>query len=374
MFLSGFAKIFVLLVIVGMVVGCISLASNLRPDWVEGRSQEYPMEQFLIGRGEADSRDRAEQRAYAAVARIFHANVDSQLEDHEVYSRLSRAMTTTTERQITLDHLTYVTTKKVLEDVHVLDAWRRTDDGQYFVLAGLDRAKAAQMLVERIAEYDRVIQENVQQGRTGIGVLTRLRGLKRAERNIQRRQMVNADLQIIRTTGEGVPASYSTVKIQRELQDYIRHHIRIDVRISGDQQAQIQQAVWDGLQQEGFILLEPNQQETLLDSSDSIGPRKSANLLITGKTRLEDLMLFDPLFKYVRWCSDFQFIESSGHRVIGAVSRSGREGHITKKEARMRATHAMQEVVSTEISNTLARYLYDDEAMDPPVSSSCLTP
>ncbi len=370
----GFVKMFVSIVIVGMTMGCMSQGSNLRPDWIEGRSQQYPIEQFLIGRGEADSRDRAEQRAYAAVARIFHANVDAQLEDHEVYSRLSREMSTTTERKITLDHLTHVTTQKVLEDVHILDAWRRRDDGQYFVLAGLDRAKAERMLVGRIAEYDRVIQENVEQGRTGMDVLTRLRGLKRAERNVQRREVANTDLQIIRTSGEGVLASYSTVKIQRELQDYVRHHIRIDVRIMGDQKAPIQQAVWDGLHQEGFIPLEHSEPESLLDPSDSNVSRNSADFLITGKTRLEDLRLFDPLFKYVRWCSDLQVIESSGHRVIGAVSRSGREGHITQAEARMRATHAMQKAVSTEISQTFARYLYDDEVMDLPASSSCLSP
>src|SRR5437879_13582587 len=49
------------------------------PDWVIGtKAAGYPVEQFLIGVGQADSRSAAEERAYAADSRIFTSAVTSR--------------------------------------------------------------------------------------------------------------------------------------------------------------------------------------------------------------------------------------------------------------------------------------------------------
>ena len=371
MTIRGYLWILTSVGIMGLTGGCTLFTSQPIPDWVEGYNQTFPNDQFLVGRGEAETRDLAEQRAYAAVARIFNAKVKAQMEDNEIYSQLKEDTKTTTTRQVRLDHFTHVTTEKVLEDVRVLDTWHRPEDEQYFALAGLNREKTERMLLERISAYDRAVTINLEDGRKGSNALTRLRALKRAMRDLQLRELVNADLQIIRLTGKGVPSLSTAATIQRELNEFLLNDLLIHVSITGEHQAQIQQAVWEGLNQEGLVTFDqdPNT-STQQDAAPNVELR-NPDLLITGNARLDDLHLFDPHFKYVRWCSDLQIVEPHGQRVIGVVSRSGREGHITQQEARVRATHAMQDAVSTEIAQSIAHYIYDDEHSAQSSSSSC---
>lgn len=357
--------------IVGLLVGCSLFAGQTMPDWIEGRSERYPDERFLVGRGEAETRGLAEQRAYAAVARIFHAQVNSQMEDSEIYSQLESEASTRTSREVKLDHLTRVTSEKVLENVQVLDTWLRPEDNRYFALAGLDRKKAERMLVERISDYDKTISMHLEDGREGADPLTRLRALKRALRDAHIRHVANTDLQIIRMTGGGLPASFPAAAIRKEIDDFLLHDLRIDVRLTGDYQLQIRQAVWEGLNREGFVARDQDPNADLRQQTDPTVSQLTADILITGTGHLDDLRLFDPLFKYVRWCSDFQILDPQAQRVIGVVSRSGREGHITLQEARVRATRAMQDAVSTEIAQSLARFIYDDDLGEPSSSSSC---
>jgi len=41
------------------------------PAWIEGASAEYPVERYLTGVGQAESKPAATERAYGAVAKIF---------------------------------------------------------------------------------------------------------------------------------------------------------------------------------------------------------------------------------------------------------------------------------------------------------------
>src|SRR4051794_37572131 len=65
--------------------GCLGLGGESKPDWIDGSSATYPPAQYLVGIGQAESRAAAEDRAYAAVARIFKAEVSAQAKDWESY-------------------------------------------------------------------------------------------------------------------------------------------------------------------------------------------------------------------------------------------------------------------------------------------------
>ena len=80
----------------------------------------------------------------------------------------------------------------------------------------------------------------------------------------------------------------------------------------------------------------------------------------------------DPLFVYVRWCSDLLVLENKPQRIIGVVSRSGREGHVTQKEALARASKAMQAAVTSDVANALSSYIYGDVEGVGPAIKNCL--
>ena len=96
------------------------------------------------------------------------------------------------------------------------------------------------------------------------------------------------------------------------------------------------------------------------DEAAGRGSGKPLELLVKGTVRLFDVVVPDPRFRYVRWCSDFVILEPGTQHVVGAVSRGGREGHLTQSEATAKAVRVMQQEVSSELAKTLAGYVYGD--------------
>src|SRR5207237_7775765 len=109
-------RLFVLLPL--LLAACAG--ASRAPDWVSGtKASAYPDERYLIGVGQADSRQAAEERAYAAVARIFKADIMSQSKDSETYFNLERKGNIQTEHRLAIETVTKVTTDKLLENVRI---------------------------------------------------------------------------------------------------------------------------------------------------------------------------------------------------------------------------------------------------------------
>ncbi|MFO0768731.1 MAG: hypothetical protein U0231_18565 [Nitrospiraceae bacterium] len=75
----------------------------------------------------------------------------------------------------------------------------------------------------------------------------------------------------------------------------------------------------------------------------------------------------DPQFRYVRWCTDAVIEDLPARRLIGAVSKGGKEGHITEKEAQAKAVRVMQQEFSSELAHAIAGYIYGEAEL--PTSS-----
>ena len=102
--------------------------------------------------------------------------------------------------------------------------------------------------------------------------------------------------------------------------------------------------------------------------------KQAPDLLITGMVRVWDIDSLDPLFVYARWCGDIQIVDRLQERVVGVVSRSGREGHVTSREARARASVVMQSTLAQEVMSSIISSLTrnSSESLTIP-SSPCLT-
>ncbi len=62
--------------------GC-SLGQHGQPSWIHGHTPQYSLEQYLLGVRQGESQAVAEERAYAAIARIFKAQVVAESRDIE---------------------------------------------------------------------------------------------------------------------------------------------------------------------------------------------------------------------------------------------------------------------------------------------------
>ncbi|MBI4400395.1 MAG: LPP20 family lipoprotein, partial [Nitrospirae bacterium] len=128
---TGALLIALTVVLAGSLVGCARTGHGPVPSWIEGASREYPSDQYLIGVGQADTQAVAAERAYAAVAKIFKAEVNARSRDWESFLLFENRGQANTERRLTLDQLTRVSTDKVLENVKILDAWFNPRTGQH---------------------------------------------------------------------------------------------------------------------------------------------------------------------------------------------------------------------------------------------------
>jgi len=335
-----------------VIGGCAWFRAETPPEWIVSPHTVYPAEEFLVGMGEAANREQAEKRAYAAVARVFSANVRAQSMDRESYAIQESGSGSRTQHNLQLDQQTQVTTSKVLENVKILDTWYQPSTRHFFVLAGLDRQQAEQVIMDRLRDWDLTIEHMVQQGRTHPQKIQRIQGYKQAISLLNDREPLNADLRVIRTSGETQPPPYRIPDIQREFHDFVVNEVNITVSMEGEHREEMERAILEGLKQEGLL--------GRTASTVNEGMSGDEDVSIVGRTNLWTIDLPDPLFKYVRWCGDIDIYEHPSHRLVGVISETGREGHITEQEANVRANGTMQQVLSREVARLLTQSIFQD--------------
>jgi hypothetical protein len=347
--------------------GCAWFGQGKPPAWILGPGKEYPPDQYLTGVGQADAQDAANDRAYGAVAKIFKAEVNAQARDWESFLQFENRGTTSVERRLTLDHVTNVSTDKVLENVRIMAGWSDEKTGQHYALAVMSRAQAGTAMLGRIGELDDQVEAELKEFRQAQDKLAKLRHLRRAIKSLVLREAHNADLRIIRQSGQGTSSTYKVAELTAELEQFLSSNLAVSVEVTGVQAEPVRRAVMEGLIREGLpVIAKPAVQSNTNGQAGGEPGNRPLELLAKGTVRLWNANVPDPRFRYVRWCSDFVVVESGSQRVVGAVSRSGKEGHLTEGEASAKAVRVMQQELTSELAKTLAGYVYGET--DPPTA------
>ncbi|MCP9471267.1 MAG: LPP20 family lipoprotein [Nitrospira sp.] len=329
-------------------LGCAWIGGQVEPAWIDDVNRKYPPAEYLTGMGQADNRQGAADQAYAAVARIFKAEVDARAKDWESYFVIERRGATNVERRLTLETVTKVSTDKVLENVRVLETWHDRTKGLYYALAVLNRAQAEASLLDRLSALDRAIESDVVESRRASDKLITVRNLRKAVGNLMLREVYNADLRVVRPSGRGEAPPYDMHDISKELARFLSTDLVVAVRVVGDHAEVAQQALMEGLIREGIAV-----------TAES-GEGMDAALTVQGVTRLLPVEVHDPYFKYVRWCGDVEVTDAGSGRVLGVVSRGGKEGHLTEREATTRALRDMQQRLSSEVAVLIAAHIFGE--------------
>lgn len=337
--------------------GCGWWGGSSESDWMKRASTTFPSAQYLVGHGEGESRTVAAERAYAAVAKIFRAEINSQAKEWESYLLIENKGRSQEERRLNLDNVTSVSTDKVLENVRVLDEWY--DEGRriHHALAGMSRSQAEAATLERLKELDAIIAHHVEEARRSTDPLVHARNLKRAANQLVLREAHNSDLRVIRPNGQGLASPYRVAELTGELERFLATSLPLGLELSGDYTEPIGRALMEGLAHEGLSVTK--------FSTDGAQTRPEASdpkpvLLVKGLVRLWPIDVQDPAFQYVRWCSDFLIVEAETARVLGALSKGDRVGHLSTREATAKALRLMQQDLSTQLTTRLTDYIYGD--------------
>jgi hypothetical protein len=240
-----------------------------------------------------------------------------------------------------------------------LDGWFDQKTGRHYALAGMNRGQAGTAMQEKIAELDGMVDAEMNEFRQAQDKLASLRNIRRAVKSLVLREAYNADLRVIRQSGRGAEAAYRVTDLTAELEQFVTTNVAITVEVTGEQAEPVKRAVMEGLIREGLpVTVRRADAGTGPDGAE--GGNKPLELLVKGTVRLWKANVPDPQFRYVRWCSDFVIVEAGTQRVVGAVSRAGKEGHLTEGEAQAKAIRVMQQEVTLELAKSLAGYVYGD--------------
>ncbi|HKP00007.1 MAG TPA: hypothetical protein VJU02_00095, partial [Nitrospiraceae bacterium] len=265
------------------------------------------------------------------------------------------------ERRLTLDNLTRVSTDKVLENVEIVDRWVDVSKGLHYALAGMHRHQAETSFMERIVELDRSIGDDVQEFQRASDKLARVRALRRAARSLVLRETYNTDLRVIRPSGQGTAAAYRVSELTHELEQFLAANLVLAVAVTGDQAEPAQRALIEGLLKEGLQVTSRQWGGDRSISGDSGSP--SPELLVRGVVRVWSIDVRDPQFKFVRWCSDFEVMDLTSQRVLGALSKGGKEGHLSDREATAKVVRVMQQEFSTDVAKAIAAHVYGESEL-----------
>ena len=341
-----------------ILAGCSWYGGPTKPTWIDGASSEYPSAQYLTGVGQGDNRAVSEDQAYAAVARIFKAEVSAQSKDWESYLTVEQRGSSHDERRLTLDNLTRVSTDKVLENVKIVDRWYDVRKGLHYALAGMNRAQAETAFMERMTDLDRSVQSDVDEAHQTTDKLAKVRALRRATRNLILREAYNADLRVIRASGQGIAPTNRVQDLTRELDEYLSSNFVLAVAVTGDQVEPVQRALTEGLIKEGLhVTSMPLGTELQMGKSE---PGPAPELLVRGMVRVWPIDIRDPQFVYVRWCSDFEVVDVMSQQVVGAISKGGKEGHLSEREATAKVVRVMQQDMSDDVAKAIAAHVYGE--------------
>lgn len=319
-----------------------------QPVWITHPALSYPEREYLAGVGESDTQKAAEDRAYGVIARIFKAAVDSRTTELEKYLQTETKGKTEVQRQVAIEEMTKVTSEKVLENVKIAERWQDKTTARYYALAVINRSHATTALTERINSLDVEAKTLLKIAKDTTDKFEKIRTLKRTIRTLISRDLYNTDLRVINPTGKGLENLINLTNITQELEVFLAKEFNVYVTVAGNNSPAVTRSIIEGLNREGFSVLRKVAEANMVD------------LLIVGEAALWKADIPDPKWKYVRWCSDFQLIDTKNGKTFGVISRSGKEGHLTLSEAENKAMGVMQKEIVFAITGQVANFIYGE--------------
>jgi hypothetical protein len=229
-----------------LLAACASTPTS--PDWLSGESHKYPRAEYLTGRGQADTREAAQDRARADIAKIFQVAVDTASTDTQS-ANIDAAGGVKLEQQATRSINTR--TQQVVSGIQIADLWQDPTSKSWHALAVLPRLQAATRLRQQIGELDDATRQRIEQSRNASDLFQKIAAAQNAVQIQQEREALQKQLQIVDITGRGVEPQWSSAKLKAD-RDALLARVSIATRATGDAPAGTNELIAGALAQAGF--------------------------------------------------------------------------------------------------------------------------
>ncbi len=205
--------------------GCAGTQSP--PDWLAAEPDAYPAERYLNGRGQGETAGLARDRARSDLAKVFEVAVRESSSDRLQWQQGKGdkdGLQTLISRDVQLQ------TSQVINGVQIARTWRAATGGDYYALAVLDRLQASNRLRARIDALDVETEVSIARARREESLPAKISAAYHAFSAQQQRRQPQKMLQIVDPTGSGLPAVYSLVALENDLETLLgRWRIALEV-------------------------------------------------------------------------------------------------------------------------------------------------
>lgn len=305
-----------------------------RPAWIDGEDKNFPWRVYLCGVGFGGDRTAAENGSYAALARIFVANVASMSEDF--MGAYSKTGAPPVEVQ-TSETLTRVSTGKVFSGVQLMEIW--SGGGTVYGLACLERAKAARILRQQIDELDEKAAGYIQKAASADKVF-KVNFLGKALDALLEREAHNTELRIIDVNGVGVSGPYSFADVAAAFETAVTE-LKVGVQVNGPFEDEFRAAFIKALAKQGFKV-------TDMENADPM----DQDVLLDAIIKVEDAGMGSGDAKNLRFVDASVVVEVkavASNKVVGAVTGDKHRGHRNLEEAKRGAVRALSKVIINKV-------------------------
>jgi hypothetical protein len=322
----------------------VRVQKGKRPEWVDGESIQYPSSHYLTGVGYDPDRKTAEDKARAEIAKIFVTKIDSQTRSYQEYLQTTSKGKSREEQAFSMEEITKVSTHKVLSGVRISQVYQDTEQEPiFYALAVLDRDQSAGILRDKIHGLDREIERLLSKAGAEKDMLATVKYLRQALQKHVLRGAYDAELRIVSQSGGGLSSPIHFTEIKAKLESVLLRDFFVGVSVTGTRAGEIQDALLQGLNEQGFSVSED---------------LTTAQVLVRGTVEIKPLERGTSEWKYVQWRAHFDMVDKGGGGVFGSVNKTGREGHLNLAQAENRAVRKIRKALTTEIAEQMRRYVF----------------
>ncbi|MCB4790366.1 MAG: LPP20 family lipoprotein [Elusimicrobia bacterium] len=343
-----------LILLVGfLIIAATSIYAAKRPDWILGKSKDYPESKFLTGVGVGSNLDLARSSARAEIAKIFHvaiSQVSSQVQKEETKIKGNNPDSVSSQKT---EIQTNSSTNDVLEGVSIADTWFDKKNKQYYALAVLEKMKLSAILSSQIAELEQTIQAKLQLVNRDESPVDKIRALSMA---------IKANTKINELTGKKRIADAASAMPD----------------ISDTSVAQLEKMRQEEAQKVIFVVLDESIKEYKLravanKTITGLGFKVSTALPKTGENFKNMIIIRCKLdlkpqsrnlkgWKFYSWESTFDMFDGSlNGKLLSSVSPKGDASGLNDETAQEKALNNARTESEVSIKDMISRYFFEEQ-------------
>ncbi|MFA6317981.1 MAG: LPP20 family lipoprotein [Elusimicrobiota bacterium] len=192
-----------LLVLALALVGSASAqtaGTGSRPDWLSGRSSEYPSGAWVTGVGAASTEEKAADKARAELSKYFGVKIVAETKSYMRETSMGKGSSTEKDVSDAVNSFTY----QMIEGSEVAKYWKDSD-GTVYALATLNREEALRRLGGKLDELDRDFLSSSELLAKTEGKFGRLKHALDLVRMARERKDFNKTYRVLSPDGKGRP-------------------------------------------------------------------------------------------------------------------------------------------------------------------------